>query len=58
MADSDPLTYARQIWEANGLPPEVISSLHLSANADPAVNSSFRLGTAAQVRHPLSNTLG
>lgn len=49
MNDSDPLTPARNIWEANGLPAEAISLLHLSVDADPAVDSSFRLGTAAQV---------
>ncbi|KAI0728446.1 CoA-transferase family III [Fomitopsis betulina] len=48
MNDSDPLTPARNIWEANGLPAEAISLLHLSVDADPAVDSSFRLGTAAQ----------
>ncbi|EPT02104.1 hypothetical protein FOMPIDRAFT_1160610 [Fomitopsis schrenkii] len=48
MTDSDRLTHARHLWEANGLPAQSISLLHLSANTDPAVNSSFRLGTAAQ----------
>ncbi|KAH9836210.1 CoA-transferase family III [Rhodofomes roseus] len=44
----DPLAPARSIWEGNGLPAQALSSLRLSRNPDPAVNSSFKLGTAAQ----------
>lgn len=44
------LKVAKVIWDAAHLPPEYISRLVLSKNPDPAVNSSFRLGTAAQVR--------
>ncbi|KAH9932925.1 CoA-transferase family III [Fomitopsis serialis] len=50
----DPLAPARLIWEANGLPPQALSSLKLSPDADPAVNSSYRLGTAAQTVTGLS----
>ncbi|EPQ54771.1 CoA-transferase family III [Gloeophyllum trabeum ATCC 11539] len=41
---------AKQLWDAVGLPPEELSHLRLSPNADPAVDSSFRLGTAAQAK--------
>ncbi|KZT69200.1 CoA-transferase family III [Daedalea quercina L-15889] len=50
----DPLDSARTIWEANGLPSQALSSLKLSPNPDPAVNSSFKLGTAAQTAIGLS----
>lgn len=46
----DPYAAAKSLWKANALPLEMISwHLHLSAKPDPAVNSSFRLGTVAQV---------
>ncbi|TDL22094.1 CoA-transferase family III [Rickenella mellea] len=36
------------LWLANGLPEEYLNALHLSSDPDPAVNSSFKLGTVAQ----------
>ncbi|KAF7983698.1 hypothetical protein HWV62_19623 [Athelia sp. TMB] len=41
---------ARALWHAAGLPPAALSALTFTpaSGADPAVNSSFRLGTAAQ----------
>ncbi|KAI0072040.1 CoA-transferase family III [Panus rudis PR-1116 ss-1] len=39
---------AQKLWEAVGLPPEPLSRLVLSEKPDPAVNSSFKLGSAAQ----------
>ncbi|KAI0917561.1 hypothetical protein AcW1_007269 [Taiwanofungus camphoratus] len=51
----DPYAAAKSLWKANALPLEMISShLHLSAKPDPAVNSSFRLGTVAQTAIGLS----
>lgn len=40
--------HAERLWESLNLPREALSRLHLSENPDPAVNSSFRLGTVAQ----------
>lgn len=37
------------IWLANGLPRETLSHLKLSDCPDTAINSSFKLGSAAQV---------
>ena len=39
---------AKSLWIANGFPAGDLSQLHLSDEPDPAVNSSFKLGTAAQ----------
>ncbi|TFK48714.1 CoA-transferase family III [Heliocybe sulcata] len=39
---------SHRLWDAAGLPLEELSHLRFSPNADPAVDSSFRLGTAAQ----------
>ncbi|CCL98720.1 uncharacterized protein FIBRA_00725 [Fibroporia radiculosa] len=44
----DPLVAARPLWHALDLPSESLSRLHLSRDPDPAVDSSFKLGTAAQ----------
>lgn len=41
---------AVNLWKSLGLAEDILSRLSLSADPDPAVNSSFRLGTAAQVR--------
>ena len=41
---------ARLVWVHHGLPPDDIENLMLNNNPDPAVDSSFKLGTAAQVR--------
>lgn len=38
------------LWEGAGLTPEPLSRLVLSENPDPSIDSSFKLGTAAQVR--------
>ena len=40
---------ARALWVSAGLPERFLQHLHLSESADPSVNSSFKLGTAAQV---------
>ncbi|OSX61155.1 hypothetical protein POSPLADRAFT_1146724 [Postia placenta MAD-698-R-SB12] len=45
---------ASELWKALDLPTEVLSHLHLSPVPDPAVNSSFKLGTAAQTAIGLS----
>ncbi|KAH8085960.1 CoA-transferase family III [Cristinia sonorae] len=44
------LSLARQLWKTYGFPDVTLSRLHLSdsPNADLVVNSSFRIGTAAQ----------
>ena len=39
---------AKNLWQSLDLPPESLSRLHLTENPDPAVNSSFKLGTVAQ----------
>lgn len=43
------LAPAKSLWEGSGLPADALERLHLSEHPDPAVDSSFRLGTAAQV---------
>jgi hypothetical protein len=40
---------AKTVWIRVGLPPDDIENLWLSEAPDPSVNSSFKLGTAAQV---------
>ncbi|KAH8978100.1 CoA-transferase family III [Lactarius akahatsu] len=39
---------AKSIWVRQGLPPDDIQNLHLSEAPDPSVDSSLKLGTAAQ----------
>ncbi|KAJ3492920.1 hypothetical protein NLJ89_g11137 [Agrocybe chaxingu] len=39
----------RNLWTSNGLPEEFLRHLKLRGDADSAVNSSFRLGLAAQI---------
>ncbi|EJC97965.1 CoA-transferase family III [Fomitiporia mediterranea MF3/22] len=46
--------HARKIWTEAGLPDEFLENLHLGDTPDPSVNSSFRLGTAAQTTIGLS----
>ncbi|KZT00500.1 CoA-transferase family III [Laetiporus sulphureus 93-53] len=45
---------AKSLWQAQGLPSESLSHLLLTPKPDPAVNSSFKLGTAAQTAIGLS----
>ncbi|KAH7885167.1 CoA-transferase family III [Phlebopus sp. FC_14] len=45
---------ARSLWLANGLPENAPSHLRLSEQPDNAINSSFRLGSAAQTSISLS----
>ncbi|KAI0629828.1 CoA-transferase family III [Trametes polyzona] len=45
---------AEALWRSLRLPPESISSLQLTEDPDPVVNSSFRIGTAAQTAIGLS----
>lgn len=40
---------AEQLWLKSGLPAEFLSHLKLSDDPDGVVNSSFKLGSAAQV---------
>ncbi|EIW81119.1 CoA-transferase family III [Coniophora puteana RWD-64-598 SS2] len=51
---SDSLAPARAVWLANGLPEDLLSHLRLSEHPDPAIPSSFRLGSAAQTSIGLS----
>lgn len=44
---------ATSLWLANDLPPEILSHLKLRGCPDTAINSSFKLGSAAQVSKPL-----
>lgn len=37
------------LWKSNGLPNAWLSCLLLGNSTDPSVDSSFKLGTAAQV---------
>lgn len=46
---------AASLWLANDLPLEILSHLKLSGCPDTAIDSSFKLGNAAQVSKPLSN---
>ncbi|KAJ7163309.1 CoA-transferase family III domain-containing protein [Mycena filopes] len=39
---------AQSLWLGHGLPPSFLSRLNLSSHPDPAINSSFKLGTIAQ----------
>ncbi|KZV66223.1 CoA-transferase family III, partial [Peniophora sp. CONT] len=48
------LEAARRIWTVNGLPKQALERLHLSPQPDPAVDSQFKLGTAAQTSIGLS----
>ena len=41
--------HAKSIWVRLGLPPDDIENLRLTEAPDPFVNSSFKLGGAAQV---------
>ncbi|RDB16018.1 Succinate--hydroxymethylglutarate CoA-transferase [Hypsizygus marmoreus] len=45
---SSPAEAAKDLWLSVGLPPAELSNLHFNGNADSAVNSSFKLGVAAQ----------
>ncbi len=40
---------AKSIWVRQGLPPDDLQNLRLTETPDPSVDSSFKLGTAAQV---------
>jgi hypothetical protein len=40
---------AKNVWVRLGLPPDDLENLWLTEVPDPSVNSSFKLGTAAQV---------
>jgi hypothetical protein len=40
---------AKTVWVRLGLPPDDLENLRLTEAPDPSVNSSFKLGTAAQV---------
>jgi hypothetical protein len=40
---------AKTVWVRLGLPPDDLENLRLTEVPDPSVNSSFKLGTAAQV---------
>ena len=44
------LKAAEALWKSADLPASKLSRLHISPQPDPAVDSSFLLGTAAQVR--------
>ncbi|EMD39673.1 hypothetical protein CERSUDRAFT_121892 [Gelatoporia subvermispora B] len=48
------LSAAESLWKCLQLPEQALSRLHLSEHPDPAVNSSFKLGTAAQTSIGLS----
>ena len=41
---------AKTVWVRQGLPPDDLQNLRLTEAPDPSVDSSFKLGTAAQVR--------
>ena len=40
---------AEALWRSLALPVEAVSRLHLTTKPDPVVDSSFKIGTAAQV---------
>lgn len=45
---------ATSLWLANDLPREILSHLKLRGSPDTAINSSFKLGSAAQISIGLS----
>ncbi|KAG1743209.1 CoA-transferase family III [Suillus paluster] len=51
---ADPCNQATSLWLANGLPQEMLSHLKLGDCPDTAVNSSFKVGSAAQTSIGLS----
>ncbi|TFK39068.1 CoA-transferase family III domain-containing protein [Crucibulum laeve] len=53
---SNPTSYeaTRALWLAHGLPEDFLTHLKFTGDADSAINSSFRLGTAAQAAIGLS----
>lgn len=59
ISESDSYDEATSLWLANGLPREMLSHLKLSGCPDTAINSSFKLGSAAQVSNhiPTRNAL-
>ncbi|KAJ7043855.1 CoA-transferase family III domain-containing protein [Mycena alexandri] len=48
------ISAARNLWLGNGLPVSFLSRLNLSSHPDPAIKSSFKLGTIAQTSIGLS----
>ena len=40
---------SRELWNELGLPEDFLHNLVLSEEPDPAINSSFKLGSIAQV---------
>ncbi|KAG1743205.1 CoA-transferase family III [Suillus paluster] len=51
---SEPWDQATSLWLANDLPQEMLSHLKLGGSPDTAINSSFKLGSAAQTSIGLS----
>lgn len=48
---------AQTLWLENGLPITFLENLHLSEDPDPAVDSSFKLGTVAQAKSQTTCTV-
>lgn len=44
-----PMDMAKDLWLAQGLPIDFLKHLHFHGDPDTAINSSFKLGTIAQV---------
>ncbi|EGN98146.1 hypothetical protein SERLA73DRAFT_109507 [Serpula lacrymans var. lacrymans S7.3] len=53
-SSSDCYAPARSLWLNNQLPPDLLTNLKLSENPDPAVDSSFRIGSVSQTSIGLS----
>ncbi|KAH7920304.1 CoA-transferase family III [Leucogyrophana mollusca] len=54
MTATDSQDRARALWLENGLPPEMLSHLNLSKNPNSAIDSSFKIASAAQTSIGLS----
>lgn len=48
---------ARRLWVEAGLPEDYLKNLRLHEKPDPIVDTSFKLGSVAQVHHTQSRTL-
>ncbi|KAJ7725372.1 CoA-transferase family III [Mycena metata] len=54
MQPPEAINAAKNLWLKHGLPVSFLSRLNLSSHPDPAIKSSFRLGTVAQTSIGLS----
>ena len=48
---------ARRLWVEAGLPEDYLKNLRLHEKPDPIIDTSFKLGSVAQVHHTQSRIL-